>query len=246
MISRLGNPFTPPQWFLDSQYFRSIMTNNLFSTRVAKGYHAWRRTLRWEAWISIHSFDRQNHQLASLARYNFPGTFLLHLNMIGRTTFLIFLQIFDIPSQGDKPFEDRIEFLKKTFGPGGSRESKQVEVVEHTLATSRQHVLDKLKEIETLGGEGLMLRKAGSYVTLSTRGVQSSRCLNLQPVWGETLQHASKDQGNSLPDYARNNSCSQFDRPSMMVRPSLLVTFQEKARTRVLLVLSNVKWPPKR
>ena len=36
-------------------------------------------------------------------------------------------------------------------------------VVEHELATSRQHVLDKLKEIESLGGEGLMLRKPASY-----------------------------------------------------------------------------------
>ena len=71
-------------------------------------------------------------------------------------------QVFDIPSQGDKPFEERMEFLKTLFGPGGSHASDIVHLVEQTLATSRQHVLDQLKEVEALGGEGLMLRKAAS------------------------------------------------------------------------------------
>lgn len=73
------------------------------------------------------------------------------------------IQIFDIPSHGDKPFEERVEILKKIFGPGGSHASNKVAVVEHTLAKDKDHVLAKLKEIETLGGEGLMLRKAESY-----------------------------------------------------------------------------------
>jgi DNA ligase-1 len=72
-------------------------------------------------------------------------------------------QVFDIPSRGDEPFEERIDFLKKLFGPGGTYASEQVEVVEHEEAKSRQHVLDKLREIEALGGEGLMLRKPASY-----------------------------------------------------------------------------------
>lgn len=76
------------------------------------------------------------------------------------------MQIFDIPSQGDKPFEERMEFLQKTFGPSGTHESSQVEVVEQVASTGRQHVLDKLQEVETLGGEGLMLRKPESYVLL--------------------------------------------------------------------------------
>lgn len=63
---------------------------------------------------------------------------------------------------GSEPFEERLEYLKKTFGPGGAYESDKVVIVEHEEAKSRQHVLDKLKEIETLGGEGLMLREAGS------------------------------------------------------------------------------------
>lgn len=72
-------------------------------------------------------------------------------------------QIFDIPSRGDDPFEDRIEFLKKLFGKDGSHSAEQVHVVEHEKVTSKEHVFDKLKEIEGLGGEGLMLRKPESY-----------------------------------------------------------------------------------
>jgi hypothetical protein len=78
-------------------------------------------------------------------------------------------QIFDILSQGDKPFEDRIAFLKKTFGPGGAYELQEVVVLDHGLAKSSQHVIDKLKEIESLGGEGRMLRKPESYVILLDR-----------------------------------------------------------------------------
>jgi DNA ligase-1 len=40
----------------------------------------------------------------------------------------------------------------------------EIVLVEHEKAKNKQHVLDKLKEIETLGGEGLMLRKPGSSV----------------------------------------------------------------------------------
>jgi DNA ligase 1 len=55
-------------------------------------------------------------------------------------------------------------FLKELFGPGGSHACEEIVLVEHEKARNRQHVLDKLKEIETLGGEGLMLRRPGSFV----------------------------------------------------------------------------------
>jgi DNA ligase 1 len=64
---------------------------------------------------------------------------------------------------GDKPFEDRIAYLKKTFGKGGSHASMhRIKVVEQELVRDRQHVLDRLKEVEEEGGEGLMLREPGS------------------------------------------------------------------------------------
>lgn len=72
------------------------------------------------------------------------------------------IQIFDIPSRGEELFEQRYEFLQKTFGENGTHASEQICVVQHELAESRQHVLDKLKEVESVGGEGLMLRKPSS------------------------------------------------------------------------------------
>ncbi len=71
-------------------------------------------------------------------------------------------QVFDIPSLGNKPFEARLAELKKMFGPGGKWACREVEVVEHVKVKDRDHVLEKLKEIEALGGEGLMLREPKS------------------------------------------------------------------------------------
>ncbi|KAI0029276.1 DNA ligase/mRNA capping enzyme [Vararia minispora EC-137] len=71
----------------------------------------------------------------------------------------ITFQVFDIPSSGTKPFEDRIKELQALFGPDGKWACEEVVVVEHEQVRDRQHVLDKLKDIEKLGGEGLMLRK---------------------------------------------------------------------------------------
>lgn len=50
------------------------------------------------------------------------------------------------------------------FGEGGTHAAEQIVVVPQEIVEDRQHVLNKLKEIENLGGEGLMLRRAGSYV----------------------------------------------------------------------------------
>jgi DNA ligase-1 len=71
---------------------------------------------------------------------------------------------------GDQPFEERIAHARKLFGKGGAHASlHRIKVVEQEEVKDRQHVLDKLKEVETLGGEGLMLRKPKSYVYTRTR-----------------------------------------------------------------------------
>ena len=80
---------------------------------------------------------------------------------------ILFAQIFDIPSRGEETFEDRYKFLEENFGENGPLKASQIVVVQHEQATSRDHVLEKLKEIESLGGEGLMLRKPGSYILSS-------------------------------------------------------------------------------
>lgn len=70
--------------------------------------------------------------------------------------------MFDTPSKGSLPFEDRVAFLKSLFGPGGSHTHPVIQLVEQTLAKDREHVLQELKAVETKGGEGLMLRKPQS------------------------------------------------------------------------------------
>ncbi len=75
----------------------------------------------------------------------------------------ITFQIFDVPSKGDQPFEERLEWLHSTFRLKiGGPKIEHVRVVDHIQAESREHVLDLLQEIEGVGGEGLMLRKPGS------------------------------------------------------------------------------------
>ncbi|KAF9020124.1 DNA ligase/mRNA capping enzyme [Hymenopellis radicata] len=127
MYSRLGNPFTPPKWFLDKLPKDVTLDGELFSGRG-----------KFQDTISI------------VKTVNSP-----HWRDI---TF----QVFDIPSKGNEPFEKRIKHLERLFGEEGPYESDKVKVVEHIAAKSREHVLEELKKVETLGGEGLMLRKPGS------------------------------------------------------------------------------------
>lgn len=75
----------------------------------------------------------------------------------------ITFQIFDVPSMGANPFEERMEYLKSTFNTAEVKaEIEHVVVVEQTKAESRDHVLSMLKDVEGKGGEGLMLRKPES------------------------------------------------------------------------------------
>jgi len=124
-------------------------------------------------------------------------------------------QIFDIPSRGEEAFELRYDFLQKTFGEGGSHAAEQIYVVQQEVAKSREDVLDKLKEVERLGGEGLMLRKPGSYVLLVfLSSLHGSNCLlaNMKAI--------------GLELYSKS-------RHSMMLRRSLLVLRPGRAETLV-------------
>ncbi|KAJ7853573.1 DNA ligase [Mycena olivaceomarginata] len=143
MVSRLGNPFTPPQWFLDKLPKDATLDGELFGGRG-----------NFQDTVSIVKTQNSPHWKN------------------------ITFQIFDVPSE-KTPFEDRVAFLQKLFGPGGKYECPEVILVEHEKAKSRQHVLDKLKEVETLGGEGLMLRKAKSKY----EGRRSSTLLKIKTFY---------------------------------------------------------------
>lgn len=71
-------------------------------------------------------------------------------------------QLFDIPSEGGSPFEDRMEVLNSLFGPSGSHACSEVKVLEQIKAQDKDHVLSFLKDIESRGGEGIMLREPES------------------------------------------------------------------------------------
>ncbi|CAA7269788.1 unnamed protein product [Cyclocybe aegerita] len=126
-ISRLGNAFTPPNWFLDKLPTDVTLDGELYGGRG-----------EFQSTVSIVKTVNSVHWKN------------------------ISFQIFDVPSRGEETFEERYDFLQKTFGQDGTHTTDQISVVYHEVAKSRQHVLEKLKEIESIGGEGLMLRKPQS------------------------------------------------------------------------------------
>lgn len=70
--------------------------------------------------------------------------------------------VFDAPFMGNRPFEERIAFLKKIFGEHDNPTYPNVVVVEHIKCTGKSHVLEKLDELQKKGAEGLMLREPQS------------------------------------------------------------------------------------
>lgn len=69
-------------------------------------------------------------------------------------------EIFDIPSSGSKPFEERMKELNTMFPKGGP--VKHIHVVEQMVCTGDPQLQSELRRVEGLGGEGLMLREPKS------------------------------------------------------------------------------------
>ncbi|KAF8464436.1 hypothetical protein BDZ91DRAFT_849727 [Kalaharituber pfeilii] len=81
-----------------------------------------------------------------------------------RWKFKVTFQVFDVPSKGHLPFEQRIAFAKDLLE--NKLRIKWVNVVQHTIVKNRNHVFEMLEEVTKSGGEGLMLRQPGSkYVS---------------------------------------------------------------------------------
>ncbi|CAB4474904.1 uncharacterized protein OCT59_008918 [Rhizophagus irregularis] len=68
-------------------------------------------------------------------------------------------EIFDVPTLGLLPFEDRMKYLKKMIAENKPQYAK---LVKQKSANSERDVYDELERVEKLGGEGLMIRKPGS------------------------------------------------------------------------------------
>lgn len=67
--------------------------------------------------------------------------------------------IFDVP-KATGGFEERLNIAKMWFG---RHRSEFAFVIEHKPVTSTEYLQNELKMIEEVGGEGLILRKAGSF-----------------------------------------------------------------------------------
>ena len=70
--------------------------------------------------------------------------------------------VFDAPQAGGG-FEDRIGFARRWFQDNGSTYAK---VLEQQVCEDEKHLRNKLKQIESRGGEGVMLRRPKSPYTV--------------------------------------------------------------------------------
>lgn len=65
--------------------------------------------------------------------------------------------VFDIPSEGARPFEERVEMVRRLCDG-----RKNLVPVEQRLVRSTDDIAKMLADVEALGGEGLMFRQPGS------------------------------------------------------------------------------------
>jgi DNA ligase-1 len=66
--------------------------------------------------------------------------------------------IFDAPTQ-EADFEERMQFLRDSLA---GNKTQHVRLLEHTQCRGAEHLREELTRVESLGGEGLMLREPGS------------------------------------------------------------------------------------
>ncbi|KAL8277259.1 hypothetical protein RQP46_010328 [Phenoliferia psychrophenolica] len=141
--SRLGNEFHAPAWFTKKLPRGHTLDGELFHSR--NNFSAATSIVR------SHNSDKWNE-----IRY----------------------KVFDIPSLAHLPFESRLAELAVLFpppppappaaAPSTSRSSYKwvkgpiVDLVEQTPCKSHAHLVELLKDVEALGGEGLMLRQPKS------------------------------------------------------------------------------------
>jgi DNA ligase-1 len=101
--------------------------------------------------------------------------------------------VFDAPSHGGA-FEERIDHCRSTLGAAGSR---FVSVHDHVRCEGVEHLRRELTRVESLGGEGLMLRRPGSRyeVGRSTSLLKVKSFHDAEAVVVEHLAGAGKHKG---------------------------------------------------
>ncbi|MBL8113277.1 MAG: DNA ligase [Acidobacteria bacterium] len=123
-ISRLGNPYFAPDWFVAGL------------PAVPLDGELWSGRKKFQRTISI---VRRQDRSADWKEVSFV--------------------VFDAPGL-KAPFEERLEFCRGHFAGSGLAYAN---ALEHALCTGIDHVKAELARVEALGGEGLMMRKPGSF-----------------------------------------------------------------------------------
>ena len=141
-ISRLGNPYSAPPYFIE----------NLPKTVSLDG----------ELWLGRKMFQ----DCVSIARCTDNGK-----NDMTRWRNMKYM-IFDAPSLRCK-FEERQDYLTDLVS---QIKNSYIEVVEQTRCVDKSHMLEMLEKIESLGGEGIMLRQPESMY----EGKRSSTLLKVK------------------------------------------------------------------
>ncbi|KAJ3291662.1 hypothetical protein HK104_005894 [Borealophlyctis nickersoniae] len=138
-VSRLGNYFTAPDWFIKGQLTQYMPTSTELPTTM--------------------SLDGE----LFCGRGMFSSTVSIVKTINSPNWAKVKYHIFDAPSLTD-PFEVRLQKIRGYFDEKKDQTAVQkvVEFVKNTVCEDRAHLMEMLEEVEELGGEGLMLRKPGS------------------------------------------------------------------------------------
>ncbi|KAJ3042037.1 hypothetical protein HDV00_008330 [Rhizophlyctis rosea] len=148
-VSRLGNPFTAPAWFVQDLPKDMSLDGELFAGR---GEFASTvsvvKTINSPHWhkIKFHIFDAP-----SIGHLPFES----RLDKIKKwaTTF---------PTSSPPSSSSSKGKSKATDPPSKATTAEHITLVDHEKCKNRKHVTEMLGEVEKKGGEGLMLRKPGS------------------------------------------------------------------------------------
>jgi len=120
LLSRLGNPFHPPEWFIAN------LPNHPLDGELFLARKSFQKTV-----AIVRRQDKSDHWK--------------------RIKFLLF----DVPNHAG-PFEERLELIQGITGHGYASAHP------HALCKGAEHLQEELARIESLGGEGIMLRQPKS------------------------------------------------------------------------------------
>ncbi|KAL7416590.1 hypothetical protein BDY24DRAFT_377587 [Mrakia frigida] len=151
IVSRAGNIFSVPQWFLDKLPEDLTLDGELYLSRGAfsetNGIIKSKTSNRWSEMV-FKVFDAPSSPLAFEERLS-----LLHTRFGSSSTGNLL--------DGGENKHAIAGNLAGTANAAANNQRKEgvVEVVEHVLCDGREHVMETLKIVQELDGEGLMLRK---------------------------------------------------------------------------------------